>query len=279
MILLGGAIGLVVAAALWVFWQAQRPPANAPGRVRRDGLRPLVVCAGASVTHGRISANYVSVLEARLGESFQFANAGHNGDLAYNLLQRMDAVAALRPEFVLLQIGTNDVNASLSPRLAARYRYFKKLPELPSLDFYHQSLSAIVQRLRAETAAQVALLSLPLLGEDLDSVLNQRVRTYNAVICDVARAFRAAYLPLHETMTDRIRTRGQACPLPFANRRIGVAQVERFLLARSFDQIGTRNGYGLLSDGMHLSGRGAAVVADVIEPYLLAAAPAKEAVH
>ncbi|HET8645189.1 MAG TPA: GDSL-type esterase/lipase family protein, partial [Vicinamibacteria bacterium] len=118
-------------AALYVLWQAQREPANSPARVRRDGTRPLVVCAGASVTQGRMSADYVGLLERRLGGAFQFANAGRNGDLAYNLLQRLGPVVALRPDVVLLQIGTNDVNASLSPQLAARYRRAQDLPVLP----------------------------------------------------------------------------------------------------------------------------------------------------
>ena len=271
---LAGVLAVAAAVAGYVVWRAQEPPANAPDRLRRDPARPLVVCAGASVTQGRMSANYVTLLEARLGSRFQFANAGRNGDLAYNLRQRLGAVVALRPDFVVLQIGTNDVNASLDPRVAHRYQSAKGLPVLPDRAFYRENLVGIVQRLRRETTARLALLSLPVFGEDLDSALNERVRSYDVVIRDVAASEAIAYLPLHETMEEVLRAQPPSHPRPPANVMVGLAQAQHFLLGRSFDEIGERYGYRLLSDGMHLNGRGAAVVADVVESYLRAQAVA-----
>lgn len=264
---LAGLVGVAAAAGLYVFWRVQQSPANAPDRIRRDPARALVVCAGASVTQGRMSADYVALLEGRLGARFQFANAGRNGDFAYNLRQRLDPVVALRPGFVVLQIGTNDVNASLSPEFARRFQKMKGLPAPPDRAFYRDHLAQVVQRLRRETPARVAILSLPLLGEDLDGVFNQRVGSYNEVIRDVARAEGAAYLPLHETMAAIVRAR-PGRPQPPRNRMVGIAQIEHFLLGRSFDRIGEGYGYRLLSDGIHLNGHGASVVADVIEAWL-----------
>lgn len=268
-LLFGSLLGVAAASGLYVFWRAQQPPANAPDRIRRDPARPLVVCAGASVTQGRMSADYVALLEGRLGDRFQFANAGRNGDFAWNVLQRLDPVVALRPDVVVLQIGTNDVNASLRPGFARRFQSMKGLPVAPDRHFYGDSLAAMVRRLRKETPARVALLSLPLFGEDLDSVFNQRVDSYNQVIRDVAAAEGAAYLPLYETMAAVVRAE-PGRPRPPINRMVGIAQVQHFLLGRSFDRIGESYGYRLLSDGMHLNGRGAAVVADVIEKWLVA---------
>ena len=268
MIFIAGLVGVVAAALAYVAWRMQEPPENAPDRLRRDPARPLVACVGASVTHGRISVSYVSLLEARLGERFQFANAGRNGDLAFSLLQRLDAVVALRPEFVLLQIGTNDVNASFSAQVARRFQRLKKLPVLPSRDFYRESLAAIVRQLRQRTDARVALLSLPLFGEDLESVFNERARSYNQIIRDVASSEGVRYLPLHESMAAIIGSEPQSRPAPPSNRQVALAQVQRFLLGRSLDEIGARYGYRLLSDGVHLNTRGAAVVADLIEAYL-----------
>ena len=265
---LGGALAVAGAAAGYVVWRAQQSPANAPDRLRRDPARPLVVCAGASVTQGRMSAPYVDLLEARLGGRFQFANAGRNGDLAYNLRQRLDPVVALRPSVVVLQIGTNDVNASLDPRVARRYQSAKGLPVLPDRAFYRENLLGIVQRLRRDTTARIAVLSLPLLGEDLDSHFNERVRSYDVVVREVAASEAVTYLPLHETMEAALRALPPARSRTPANRMVGYAQAQHFLLGRSFDQIGERYGYRLLSDGIHLNSRGAAVVADVVESYL-----------
>jgi len=268
LLLLGIVAALLGAAAASVWWRAQAPPANAPDRIARDPARPLVVCAGASVTHGRMGASYMALLEARLGARYQFANAGRNGDLAWNVLQRLDAVVALRPDVVVLQIGTNDVLASLDPDMAARYRRVKGLPVAPSLDFYRRSLAAIVDRLRAETRARVVILTLPLLGEDPDSAFNARVQAYNAVIRETAAAKGVPWLPLYETMEAVIRAAPPPRPAIPENRLVVLSLVQHFLLFRSFDEIGAGNGYVLLSDGVHLGSRGAAIVADVLERWL-----------
>jgi lysophospholipase L1-like esterase len=269
----GAFLALAAAAAGYVVLRAQQPAANAPDRIRRDPGRRLVVCAGASVTLGRMSVNYVALLEERLGARFQFANAGRNGDLAWNLLQRLDPIVALHPDVVVLQIGSNDVNASLTPEAAARYRRLKGLPTTPSRESYRESLTAVVKRLNQETKARVAILSLPLIGEDLDSDSNQRVRSYDEVISEVALAERAAYLPLNEAMAAAVRAEPPYRSAPFANRQIAESLLQRYLLGRSFDRIGARYGYRLLSDGLHLNSRGAGIVADVVARHLVDTSP------
>ena len=61
--------------------------------------KKLVVCLGASIVRGQFSANFVDMLKTRLSD-FQFVNAGVNGDLAYNVLRRLDAVLAQQPRQV-----------------------------------------------------------------------------------------------------------------------------------------------------------------------------------
>jgi hypothetical protein len=56
----------------------------------------LVVCLGDSNTQGQFSANYVTRLQGRWPE-LQFVNAGVNGQLAYNIAQRLDDVVAQDP--------------------------------------------------------------------------------------------------------------------------------------------------------------------------------------
>ena len=70
----------------------------------------LVVCLGDSNTQGQFSANYVKRLQDRWPGT-RFINAGVNGQLAYNITQRLDEVVAQQPDVVTLLVGTNDVNA------------------------------------------------------------------------------------------------------------------------------------------------------------------------
>lgn len=271
---LGGSLGVGAALVGFAAWRVQGLPGNAPEHIVRDPGRPLVVCAGASVTRGTMSVNYIDLLESQLGDRFQFANAGRNGDLAFNLAQRLGPIIALRPEMVVLQIGTNDVNASLTPEAAENYRRLKNLPGLPSRDSYRENLRGIVRRLRLETRARLAILSLPLMGEDLGSVENERVRSYNEVVREVAAAEEATYLPLHEAMAEALTKSPSLHPVPPTSRLIGLSLAQRYLLGRSFDAIGAANGYQLLSDGLHLNRRGAAILADQIRRFVISDAQA-----
>lgn len=261
----------VSAAAGYVGYRIQHLPANAPERVVRDPSKPLVVCAGASVTRGSMSQSYVELLENRLGHRYQFANAGRNGDLAYNLAERLEPVVALHPDAVVLQIGTNDVNASLSAESAASYQRLKKLPVSPTREFYRENLLRIVTRLRTGGQPRVAILSLPVMGEDLASVENQHVRDYNEVIREVAAAESVTYLPLYESMAAVLERSPSPHPLKPASALVAKSAVKHYLLGRSYDAIGAANGYQLLSDGIHLNSKGAALVADRIEAFLTAA--------
>ena len=157
-----------------------REPENSPsaflGRGRQSTTRTLVACAGDSISRGAVSANYVEMLERRFAaDGYEFVNAGVNGQLAYNLLQRMDDVVACRPDVVTVLIGTNDVNATFSQAWEDSYRKEQKLPEKPTLAWYRLNVERIIDRLQAETDAKIALLDLPMLGEDLASDMNRRV--------------------------------------------------------------------------------------------------------
>ena len=246
-------------------------------RHRRSWLkgRTVVVCAGDSITHGVVSANYVALLRARwMGEGYTFVNGGINGELAYNLLRRLDTVIACRPDVLTLLIGTNDVNATFSAAQAEQYRRNMRLPQLPSLDWYCGNVALILDRLQAETSARIAVLSLPPLGEDLDSAINRRVLEYNAALRHLAAERGVLYLPLHERLAALLPSGHH--PPPYAGKLgpIFSAVLQHDLLRRSWDDISARRGVALLTDHIHLNERAAGVVADLIGDFLRAKTPA-----
>ena len=91
----------------------------------------MVVCIGDSITHGRVSHNYVDLLAGRFRDgNVVFVNAGINSELAWNVVQRLDAVIACKPDVVtVLSYGTNDANATLSE--ANGRRAVKKMKTAP----------------------------------------------------------------------------------------------------------------------------------------------------
>lgn len=231
---------------------------------------PHVVCLGCSITRGQVSANYVEMLRNRT--PFRFTNAGVNGDLAYNALQRLDPVIALQPDAVTVLLGTNDANASLSEKNTRMMTRMKKLPTRPTIDWYRENLTAIVARLTTETSARVALLSLPVLGEDLDSEPVRRSARYSAVIKEIAETHGVEYLPLNERQTAHLRDGGHTPGIPFQDGRAlsARAATQHFVLRRSFDTIARRRGLELTTDLIHQNTRGATMIADLITEFLRA---------
>ncbi len=231
--------------------------------------RPVVV-AGASIVRGRASVDFVQILRDRF-PSRDFVNAGVNGNVAWELLQRVDHVMACRPAQVVILIGTNDVQATLTPDATRQTRESKQLPEDPSLGWYATCMTEIVTRLQA-AGAEVALCSLPPIGQDLSAPVNVVVREANAAIHRVCDATGAAYIPVYERLTDLLATQGATTgPAWTGSWGPGTASlVQHFVLGRSYDAIALARGWVLSPDGVHMDSVGAGIIADTVEEWLAA---------
>jgi lysophospholipase L1-like esterase len=234
-------------------------------------MSTLVACVGDSITQGQVSADYVRLLQRRWEPAgFQFLNAGVNGDLAYNVAQRLDGVVARRPDVVTLLIGTNDVNAHLDARWGQRYRKHQHLPVPPTLEWYAEQLGIILTRLQTETDARLFVLDLPMLGEDMSSRMNGLVRDYNAALREVAARHSVPCLPLHDRLVELLPTHHMPPPYVGKVRMILTATLGHAVLRRSWDEVARRNGLTLLTDHIHLDDRAAAIVADLVGGILVA---------
>lgn len=231
--------------------------------------RPLAICAGDSITHGVVSVNYVEMLESRL-PGWDFSNAGVNSELAYNLVDRLEPIIALDPKVVTVLIGTNDVNATFGLRSVLGYLALHRLPEVPNILFYRENLTLIARRLKAETRARVAFLSIPPIGEDPRHYAYLRTEEYARVVAEVAEAEGVAYLPLRERMVSYLESVPRRDHIPFAHfaRAQNGSARSHFLLGKSFDEVSASNGFHLLVDGIHLNTHGASMVADLVEDFI-----------
>jgi len=270
----------VAGAGIFALRQAARLPDNAPARFlaegqRRPGAR-VVVCLGASITHGRVSENWVDLLGARLGPGLQFVNAGVNGDLAYNARLRLPDVIACEPDMVVVLVGSNDAMASSDPKLEARYRRLKGLPVTPTKAWYRENMEAIVSELKQRTKAKIALCSLPMLGDVPESEANRKVREFNEVLREVAERHQAAYVPVNEELTRLLQQERGAGgrPFDFTNGPMLKAVLQRYLLGMDWDRIAAANGYLFNTDGIHLSRRAGEIVARLVEEAIVRELPA-----
>lgn len=249
-------------------------PPNAPQFCQKPvpaGTR-TVALLGDSLTHGTVSVNYVDLLEQRLqGQNIRLVNAGINSHLAYNLAQRLDVVLKCRPDYVVVLIGTNDVNALSSQKKLRSYVREQALPQDPDRPFFEKNLREIVSRAKA-AGARVAVMSLPPIGEDLSSRNNQNIVAYSKSIEHIAGEERVAYLPLRESFWQALAGRqadARAAALCSSGDYPITRSVSRhYLLGVSWDQVARANKLHLLTDCLHLNSRGAELVVEQVLSFL-----------
>ena len=237
----------------------------------KNANKHIVVCLGASMVRGQVSYNFVNLLDQRMAkDGFQFINAGVAGDQAYNVLMRLDSVIDYQPDFVIILVGTNDVTATLSPTLARISRLTRRFPQPPSAEFYKYNMLRIINTLKERTSAKIALVSLPVLGEDLESIPNQRIKDYNALLKDIADEKQVGYLPVYELQEEYLREvqRGSGRPYESGGMLSIKAVARHYLLRQSFDEISRKHHFLLVTDGIHMNSRGATFIADEIESFL-----------
>ena len=229
------------------------------------------MCAGDSITHGFMSANYVRMLMDDLGpRGYEFVNAGISGDLAFNLLPRLDDVVGCRPDVVTVLIGTNDAAAHIDEKWRLSYMRHQRLPQTPTLDWYRTTLLEIVRRLKADTCAQIALLEIPPIGENLQSVHNHWVERHNQAIRDVGAVTGVRVLEVHGRLVALLPPGRRPAPFDGSKKLMARALAGKFLGHKSWNDISSKNNLTILTDQIHLNEVGARVVAELIEEFLVA---------
>jgi lysophospholipase L1-like esterase len=237
-------------------------------RARPDDARQILVCAGDSTTQGKASGDWVGLLDDELApRGYAVVNAGWSGYLSCSLLRELDHVIAGRPDVVTVMIGTNDVMATTSEEWRASYQR-QDPPETPTVETYRRWVDEIVGRLVVETSARVALLEVPPISEQVDSVFNQRVDAFNDVVHEVAAAHGIDVLPVNARLKELIAASSTAPPFDGTTREIRSALLQHFLLRRRWNRISDRAGRAVLTDNIHLNDRAARAIADLVRVFV-----------
>ena len=97
---------------------------------------------------------------------------------------------------------------------------------------------------------------------------NRRIAEYNTILKEIASTEEVSYRPLYERMQEPVL----ASPgptftgfnfLPFYRNAFS-----QFVLHKSLDEIGHRNGWLLHTDGIHLNSRGGKILADLVQEFI-----------
>ncbi|MCS6795863.1 MAG: GDSL-type esterase/lipase family protein [Raineya sp.] len=259
-------VGGVIYAYLYgfLFKTAPNNPKNFLAKPQ-NSEKKRIVFAGDSLTCGNMSADYTAMVAEKLKNAYEYINAGVNADLAYNLLQRLDEIIACKPDFVTILIGTNDANATIFKQNQAVYQKLKKLPQPATIFWYEENLCKIVERLQNETSAQIALISMPVIGENLKHKVHSHIKEYVEVVKKVAQKYQVAYLPLYEKHVEFLEKQSPIRKEYHPNHKlIELAMFQKYILQRTWDEIAKTHGFHTVTDFIHLNSIGAKMIAELV---------------
>jgi hypothetical protein len=261
-------ICIPVLLGAWVLLRTYLPPQN-PNFERSSFIR-VVACVGDSITMGRAGFDYVAALRER-NPQVMFLNYGKNSEMAVNVWRRLESTMVKAPNDFVLLIGTNDVNASLTPFNRKFYRLCNRLTEEPSMESFDTYLRKIAARLKEEfPRARLGLSSLPVIGEDLASPQNEKVRQYNKVIHQVCTDFQSRYIPLYERLESLLKSETPKVRRAYSDNLLetGWSLFRRYVFLQSWNTIARSRGQSVLTDFLHLNERGGEVLVDEVEKFL-----------
>jgi len=231
----------------------------------------VIACIGDSLTHGNIGDCWVENLRREFPED-TFLNEGINGDVVWQVQQRIKPILACKPDMVLLMIGSNDAMASFDKDSGKRYKRNNKLPEIPTFKSYQKLLPELIDSF--SDLSKIALCTIPPVGENKDSAINNHVKKYNKFIELTAKNKNITLLPVSKLLWDDLSIR----TYPFKSdydpnpnpiiRRIYGGLVHHYIFKKSWDDVANSRGQWLLFDQIHLGERGAKIVFNIAKKYI-----------
>ncbi len=246
---------------------------TAKNRAKINHSKKVVVCFGDSNTHGNVSYNWVNDLSVQMPD-YQFINAGRNSDLTYTLLNRIDDVIACKPDFINILIGTNDVNSTMNPAMQKRYQDLKRIDKNISPDFesFCENYKEIITILKSKTNAKISIMSLPVMGEDLNHEANLKADKYTNSIKQLADNERVTYLPVRELQKGYIK-KNQKLPLKHqfeeTYKLLNRSVISHEFLGKSWDDITKKHGFLLSPDNLHQNSIAGGMIRDLLKDFLL----------
>ena len=146
---------------------------------------------GDSLTEGSVSYPWLKSLESILDKKYKVLNFGKNSYTTENYIKELlFSVIDAKPNFITLLLGLNDVNGSI--------RY----PNSPNFKppQFQKNLNFIIKTLKEKTSAKIAIMSLPPIGEDINSLAFKQSQKYNQIIANIAKQQAIYYLPVSEIL-------------------------------------------------------------------------------
>jgi lysophospholipase L1-like esterase len=242
-------------------------PKNYPdiSKINKEN-KPIFIGFGDSLTQANMGADWLKILEAK-NHNYQFFNAGMNADLTYTLLHRIDDVIDCQPQIISLLIGTNDISATIGQGRIDRYIELNKITtEIPNFEDFNVNIENIIGQLKEKTNAQIMVISLPPITEDLSHWINIAADKYSETLKEIAQKEGLIYIPFRETIKKLLPEKAsQIVNLDETVKLIQMAGIQKYVLGRSWNDISKNRHAMFLTDSLHLNDDAAAILANLVD--------------
>ena len=267
---------IIVVLALFVFVisaKGKPPQGRALDYLDRGEISQgrLIACIGDSLTHGNLGACWVEHLRDEFPQDI-FLNEGINGDVVWQVHQRLKPILKCRADLVILMIGSNDAMGSFDQSSGENYKKNNKLPEIPTFDAYKKLLPDLIDRL--SEIPKIALCTLPPIGEYPNSAINQHIGKFNVFIKKTAKDKDISVLEVSDSMWNELSKRTYPVKKNYNPKMTVIAKdiygawIKRYIFNKTWDGVAESRGQWLLFDQIHLGERGARVMLNLAKGYI-----------
>jgi len=232
----------------------------------------MIYCYGDSITEGMPGVSYCRYFSP----GTRHRNFGLGGDTLYGLLERIKHGAVPLPEEgrAVVLIGTNDIMLphlkTSSPTWKIAVKQVERRGSRPTEEpgRFGEMYGTLLDTL---SLSAVTAVSIPLIGEDLHSPLNQKADQYNQIIRELCEKRKIPFLDFNARQKKIVQAHGIPAAPYFFDRSpftpFGDKLITRYL--RGADRLGAKRGLSVTIDGVHLNDRSAALLAAMIEESLV----------
>ena len=231
----------------------------------------VIACLGDSLTHGNVGQSWVDYLRDEFPNDI-FLNEGINGNTVWQVLKRLEPILSCRPDIVIVMIGTNDALGSFDENSGLRYKRNNNLPEVPTFEKYKDQLLKLIERLNE--VPEIGICTIPPIGENKDSLINNHVKKFNDLIKSVANEKNIELLSVSEKLwsdisnrTYSLRSDYDSNAIPLMRRILG-GIYHHYLFKKSWNDIAKAKGQWILFDQIHLNERGAEIVYKLAKNFI-----------